>query len=165
MLTQLNKMKNHHVLKELGKGNNKIRMPLSVISLQWRTDEVNQLLLHNRTSHSQVSILDIHIKYGLPYYVTCPSMSTDPGYEAKPSTRVVGSRVPYEYWGRWHSFGKTYLICIIARVLANYSDSRTGILCQIEAVWVAAESGNLWSRALDTTHYYYNYQYFYIQWH
>ena len=33
------------------------------------------------------------------------------------------------------------------------------------AMWVAAESGNLWSWALHTTHYYYNYQYFCIQWH
>ena len=36
---------------------------------------------------------------------------------------------------------------------------------QREAVWVAAESGTLWSGALHTTHYYCNYQYFCIQWH
>ena len=63
------------------------------------------------------------IKYGLPYCVTCPSMSTDPG-PLNPGTRgrgsrVVGSRDPYQYWGGWHSFGKTYLICIIAQVLEN----------------------------------------------
>ena len=40
-----------------------------------------------------------------------------------PRTRVVGSRDPYEYWGRGHSFGKTYLICIIAQVLEHYSDT------------------------------------------
>ena len=40
-----------------------------------------------------------------------------PGYEAQPSTWVVGSRDPYEYWGRWHNFCKTYLICILAQVL------------------------------------------------
>ena len=42
--------------------------------------------------------LTIQIKYGLPYCVTCPSMSTDPGSLnlAKPSTRVVGSRDPHE---------------------------------------------------------------------
>ena len=65
--------------------------------------------------------LVIQIKYGLPYCVTCPSMSTDPG-SLNPGmrrSRVVGSRDPYEYWGRWHSFGKTYLICIIAQVLEN----------------------------------------------
>ena len=66
--------------------------------------------------------LTIEIKYGLPYCVTYPSMSTDPG-SLNPGTRrsrVVGSRDPYEYRGRWHSFGKTYLICIIAQVLENY---------------------------------------------
>ena len=38
---------------------------------------------------------------------------------------VVGSRDPYEYWGRWHSFGNTYLICIIAQgpVLLQRSDA------------------------------------------
>ena len=68
----------------------------------------------------------IQIKCGLPYGVICPSMKYEygsrvpkPGYEAEPSTRVVGSRDPYEYWGRWHSFGKTYLICIIAQILEN----------------------------------------------
>ena len=63
----------------------------------------------------------IQIKYGLPYCVTCPSMSMDPG-SLNPGTRrsrVVESRDPYEYWGRWHSFGKTYLICIITQVLEN----------------------------------------------
>ena len=35
----------------------------------------------------------------------------------------MGSRDPCEYWGRWHSFGKIYLICIIAQVLENYSDT------------------------------------------
>ena len=43
-----------------------------------------------------------------------------PGHEAKPSNRVVGSRDPYEYWGRWHSFGNAYLICIIEQVLENF---------------------------------------------
>ena len=42
----------------------------------------------------------IQIKYGLPYCVT----------------RVVGSRDLYEFWGRWPSFGKTYLICVIAQI-------------------------------------------------
>ena len=71
------------------------------------------------------AILVIQIKYGLPYCVTCPIMSTDPGipppgYSATPRTRVVGSRDLYEYWDRWHSLGKTYLICIRAQVLENY---------------------------------------------
>ena len=65
----------------------------------------------------------IQIKYGLPYCVTCPSMSTDP----VPWTRVRGEAeypdggIPwsYEYMGRWHIFGKIYLICIIAQVLEN----------------------------------------------
>ena len=26
----------------------------------------------------------------------------------------------YEYWGRWHRFGKTYLICIIAHLQKNH---------------------------------------------
>ena len=48
-----------------------------------------------------------------------------PGYEAKWSTWMVGSRDPYEFRGRWYSFvGKTHLICIIAQVhrivLCNY---------------------------------------------
>ena len=67
---------------------------------------------------------DIQITYGLPYCVTCPSMRTDPG-TLNPGTRR--SRVPGWWdpgirtntWGRWHSFGKTYLICIIAQVLEN----------------------------------------------
>ena len=64
---------------------------------------------------------DIQIKYELPYCVNCPSMSTDPG-SLNPGTR--GNREPgwwdpYEYWGRWHSFDKTDLICIIAQVLEN----------------------------------------------
>ena len=29
-----------------------------------------------------------------------------PGYEAKPTTQVVGFQDPYKYWGRWHSFDK-----------------------------------------------------------
>ena len=61
--------------------------------------------------------IDIDIKYGLPYCVTCSSMSTDPGYLNPPSprTRRVGSRDLYEYWRKWNSFGKTYLICILPR--------------------------------------------------
>ena len=55
----------------------------------------------------------MQIKYGLPYRVTCPSMSTGPG-SLNPG---MGSRDLYEYWGSWHSFGKTYLICIIVRFL------------------------------------------------
>ena len=43
-----------------------------------------------------------------------------------PTTRVrgeaEGSRDPYEYWGRWHNFGKTYLNCIIVQVLEIYFD-------------------------------------------
>ena len=39
----------------------------------------------------QLMIIDIQIKYGLPYCVTCPSMSTDPG-SLNPGTRR--SRVP-----------------------------------------------------------------------
>ena len=114
--------------------------------------------------------LTIQIKYGLPYCVTCPSMSTDPG-SLNPGTRR--SRVPgwwdpgirTNFWDRRDSFGKTYLICIIAQVLENCFIPITGILCQRKAVWVAADSSDLWSWALHTTHYYYNYQYFCIQWH
>ena len=58
----------------------------------------------------------IQIKYGLPYCVTCPSMSTDPGYASYPGGGIPGS---VRIRGRWHSFGKTYLICIIAQVLEN----------------------------------------------
>ena len=65
----------------------------------------------------------IQIKYGLPYCVTCPSMTTDPG-SLNPGMRR--SRIP-GWWdpgirtntGAGDSFGTTYLICIIAQVLEN----------------------------------------------
>ena len=105
------------------------------------------------TISGDISIMDMQIKYGLPYCVTCPyeygSRVPKPGYEAQPSTLVVGSRDPYD------------LVCVIAQVLENCF--HTGILCQREAVWVAVESRDLWSWALHPTHYYYNYQYFCIQ--
>ena len=97
----------------------------------------------------------IQIKYGLPYCVTCPSMSTDPG-SLNPGTRR--SRVP-GWWDPWIRTNTT------SEVRENCCILLTGILCHREAVWVAAESGDLWSWALFTTHYYYNYQYFCIQWH
>ena len=80
-----------------------------------------------------------------------------PGYEAKPSARVMGSRDPYEYWGRWHSFGKPYLNCIIAQDFLNCFGNT---IVQILAFyvrgrsWVAAGSAGLWSEAPHTTHFY-----------
>ena len=143
------------------------RIFITRIPIPGKTVFLLDILVTTKQTHCFTYCQVIQIKYGLPYCVTCPSMSTDPGSlnSAAPRTRVVGSRNPYEYWGRWHSFGKTYLICIIAQVLKNCFIPLTGILCQREAVWVAAESGDLWSWALHTTHYYYNYQYFCIQWH
>ena len=47
----------------------------------------------------------------------------EPWQEAMPSARMVGSQDPCEYWGRWHNFDNTYLICIIAQVLKNYFDT------------------------------------------
>ena len=111
-------------------------------------------------------------KFGLPYCVTCPTMSTDPG-SLNPDTR--GSRVPGSGGG---IPGSVRLLRQVTQFWQNilnlyYSTDSwksfwyplTGILCQREAVWVAAESGNLWSGALHTAHYYCNYQYFCIQWH
>ena len=98
----------------------------------------------------------MQIRYGLPYCAHLPlyeygSRVPKPMYESKPRTRMVGSRDPYEYWGRWHSFGKTYLIYIIAQVLwKSFWYPLTGILCQRWAVWVAAEIVDLWSGALHT---------------
>ena len=45
---------------------------------------MENIIIHNKTR-------DIQIKYGLPYCVTCPSMSMDPG-SLNPGTRR--SRVP-----------------------------------------------------------------------
>ena len=74
-----------------------------------------------KISTAMVSVTTItvtQIKYGLPYCVTCPTMSTDPGsLMLNPGTRRRC------YWDRRQSFGKTYLICIIAQVLQNYSDT------------------------------------------
>ena len=45
-------------------------------------------------------------------------MSTDPGslnpVQGEAEYPGGGIPDPYEYWDRWHSFDKTYLICIIA---------------------------------------------------
>ena len=46
---------------------------------------------HKHLSIARVNASTIHIKYGLPYCVTCPSMSTDPG-SLNPGSRR--SRVP-----------------------------------------------------------------------
>ena len=43
-----------------------------------------------------------------------------PRYDAKPSTRVVGSRDPHEYWVRWHSLGKKYLILFYSTCLLKF---------------------------------------------
>ena len=59
----------------------------------------------------------------------------------------MGSRDPYEYWGRWHSFGKTYLICIIAQAIENCFSTLLLAICVRGRWWVAAESGDLWSGA------------------
>ena len=101
----------------------------------------------------------IQIKYGLPYCVTCPSMSTDPG-SLNPGTRR--SRGP----GWWDPGIRTNTGAgdtVLENILNLYYS--TGSWKLRGAMWVAAESGNLWSWALHTTHYYYNYQYFCIQWH
>ena len=73
----------------------------------------------------------------------------NPGYEAKPSTRVMGSRDQYEYWARWRSFWQNILN------LYYSTDSwklfwypLLGIQYQRETVCVAGESGNLWPWAL-----------------
>ena len=66
----------------------------------------------------------------------------------------------YVFWFQlqfWHNILNLYYITGSWK-LSWYP--LTGILCQREAVWVAAESENLWSGALHTTHHYYNYQYF-----
>ena len=76
------------------------------------------------------------------------------GYEVKPSTRVVGSQDPYEYWGRWHSFGKTYLICIIAQLLKKCFDTTSAqclAFCVRGRSRVAVETAGLWSGAPTTT--------------
>ena len=112
----------------------------------------------------------IQIKYGLPYCVTCPSMSMDP----RSQTRVRGVA---EYPGGGIP-GSVRILGQVTQFRQNilnlyYSTGPwklfwyplTGILCQREAVSVAAKSWNLWSVVLHTTHYYYNYQYLCIQWH
>ena len=58
----------------------------------------------------------IQIKYELPYCVTCPSICTDPGIRTNTG---AGDTV----------FSKTYLICIIAQVLANYFDTPLLAFC------------------------------------
>ena len=64
-----------------------------------------------------------------------------PGYEAKkPRTRVVGSRDPYEYWVRWHSLANIRNLYYSTGSWKLIWYPLTGILCQKEAVWVAAES-------------------------
>ena len=113
-----------------------------------------------------IAILVIQIKYGLPYCVTCPSMSTDPG-SLNPGTRR--SRVPgwsVRILGQVTQFWQNILnLYYSTGSWKFFFIPLTGTLCQREAVWIAAESGDLWSWALHTTHYYYNYQYFSIQWH
>ena len=66
--------------------------------------------------------LDIQIKYGSPYCVTCPTMSTGPR-SLKPSTRrrryVLGGGIPgsVRILGQVTQFCKTCLICIKAQVI------------------------------------------------
>ena len=67
----------------------------------------------------------IQIKYGLPYCVTCPSMSTDPG-SLKPRTRRI---------------------CFVAQVLWNCFDTPLLAFSVRGGRWVAAESGDLRSGA------------------
>ena len=81
---------------------------------------------------------------------------------AKPRTRVVGSREPYEYWGSGHRFGKTYSNCIVAQVLENCIHAPLLAFCVRGRWWVSAESRHLWPGALHTTLYYYNYKCFCI---
>ena len=78
---------------------------------------------YNTICHMGILTIAIQIKYGLPYCVTCPSMSTDPG-SLNPGMRR--SRIP-GWWdpgirtntGAGDTVLKTYLICIIAQVLEN----------------------------------------------
>ena len=73
----------------------------------------------------------IQNKHGLPYCVTCPGMSTD-----HESLNPVLANMLYLYY----STGSLKLFWY----------PHSGIQCQREAVWVAAESANLWSGALHT---------------
>ena len=112
----------------------------------------------------------IQIKCGLPYCVTCPSMKygygsrvPKPGYEAEPSGGGIPGSV--RILGQVTQFWQNILNLYQSTDSWKLFPYPLLAFCQRGAVWVAAESGNLWSWALHTTHYYYNYQYFCIQWH
>ena len=71
-------------------------------------------------------------------------------HETRLSTQVVEPWDLYKYWGRWNSFDKTYLICIIAQVLCNHFDTPFVVFSVRRSHWVAVESGDPWSGALHT---------------
>ena len=105
----------------------------------------------------------------MSHFVTCPRMSTDPG-SLNPDTRrswihgwwdpgirtntgadyTVWQNILNLYYSRsyWKSFSYPLMTLWVRGTW-----------------WVAAESGDLWSWTLYTTHYYQNYQYFCIQYH
>ena len=53
------------------------------VSIWWRHHDIST---SKRYDTPNIMCLDIQIKYGLPYCVSCPSMSTDPG-SLNPGTR------------------------------------------------------------------------------
>ena len=157
--------------------------------LKWNFNQNTKLFIHKNASENifceMVPILFGREMKKVPRFVlsTVPGdglvptdtvvitiqMSRDPG-SLNPGTKR--SRVPGCWDPRIHTntgAGDT----VLANILNLYHSTGswklswyaiTVILCQREAVWVAAASGNLWSGALHTTHYYYNYWYFCIQW-
>ena len=106
-----------------------IREPLHIANLSVSVNHSTLSHYHCQLSNVlEPPCLAIQIKHGLPYCVTCPCMSTHSGSlnpgtrQSRVPTRLVVSWDPYEYWGRWHSFGKTYLISIIAQIIQKCFD-------------------------------------------
>ena len=99
----------------------------------------------------------IHIKNGLPCCVTGSSMITDPGSltQVRGETEYPGVGIPhpFEYWGGWQSFVKTYLIYTVAQVFFTlfwrHHCAAIGILCQRE---VMSSSWKCWPLIRSTTH-------------
>ena len=86
-------------------------------------------LIHSRMANGYITVniwsyrLDMgcHTMSPVPVWVRIPSPQTRVrGVAEYPGGGIPGS---VRCWGRWHCFGKTYLTCIIAQVLENYSDT------------------------------------------
>ena len=79
--------------------------------------------------------------------------------------RVPGFRDPGSILtlGQVTQYGNPYLICIIAQFPKKCFDTHLMEIC-VRGSWrIAAESRDMWSGALHTTLYYYNYLYFCTQ--